>query len=906
MDDLIRKAAFIRGALFWALRVLLMLVTTAGIVWVTWGIAHELVSRCLELGTIALLLLILGGCVWSLTGKHVCNWVRQRLVKKSALHVFWTMTEQGLMLAMDMARKDARVNIEFRFFSEPEMDAFKRRRLILMAESVHATWRFFGVDDLSDDADLQIKERMIEGESHYFFGSNGSRNLSLAKRIAEMVEQSPSGKKEKSFYLRLEYADDVKEAKRWGDQLCGKGRVDPIVISEAELVARQFALAFSPLRHDGICVDYETSRIVSGQCRTLLIGYDEFGRKIAEYLFPSTQFMGVGDNLVTFPLTIVDKDESRFGHVKMLVEQGAPCIEFKVAKLRSEEFSNWLRQNINRFDRIVINLPDDASCLREAIAIRNDYDLGGRVKILVRVSDPTILIQTKDADGLITFGAIQDLYTSELIRDDQVDVMAKLVHATWSGVDWTVGTPTREDWGRINEAWRRAELYERQSSRASALGAMNTLRLLGYECVAPDESIGEDDLVCTINSEWAARNKLSRAAIEVLSRNEHLRWWQYMRWSGYATWDLQNPSLTDDSVEKKANQKAYGKHAAMIDYDRLPWLDAELAKANGLKAQDGSELTPDYFADKDEVGLSNGSYRTMQGRDVSNVQDVYEKILVSGMNVVKLRRRDKATVGVLRDLASSAYDHDKAEVAEGFAPDASFLDLVNQSMSKVPGLVFFSFPELPPPIGKEVYVFDLKTGMVLPRCYVKDLRRFAEGFRLQPRFAAQIQKKGDETYVSFAGTDCILDWVENAEQCLGRVPPQYILAAELLRLVIRKTRGIVHVVGHSEGGGEVQYSLLKNKSICEGRVFGCTFNSQRLSEKILTAFDKETQESVERVTVNFRIPWDVVSGWRPLGEHLLGPVLDFHGKWEPKNLMGILGAKVAHSLGSFARIMAQK
>ena len=186
------------------------------------------------------------------------------------------------------------------------------------------------------------------------------------------------------------------------------------------------------------------------------------------------------------------------------------------------------------------------------------------------------------------------------------------------------------------------------------------------------------------------------------------------------------------------------------------------------------------------------------------------------------------------------------------------------------------------------YVFDHDTGLIVP--LYRFPRKFIEqqkdkagitgrriNFDAQPDFAAQVLEVNGRIVVIFRGTVTFSDWCENALQCLGRIPPQFRLAADLVRAICEKTRADIILLGHSEGGGEVQYSLMKNslqRWTMQREIRGVTFNAQRLSPRIidyLLKFGANKQYAHSNID-NFRAGADVVSGWLALGIDLLGKV----------------------------------
>ena len=191
--------------------------------------------------------------------------------------------------------------------------------------------------------------------------------------------------------------------------------------------------------------------------------------------------------------------------------------------------------------------------------------------------------------------------------------------------------------------------------------------------------------------------------------------------------------------------------------------------------------------------------------------------------------------------------------------------------------------------SRYAYVYDGSNGIVKPakRMPSSFRKKWIEAFNIagrrvsfssQPDFCAQVFAEDNRVVVIFRGTVTNKDWCENMLQCMGRIPPQFRLAADLVRAICETTSSDILLLGHSEGGGEVQYSLMKNSkqrwTKGKAKIKGVTFNSQRLSPGIMDYLlkfgaDKEyAQQNID----NFRTGADVVSGWLALGLDLLGSV----------------------------------
>lgn len=305
-----------------------------------------------------------------------------------------------------------------------------------------------------------------------------------------------------------------------------------------------------------------------------------------------------------------------------------------------------------------------------------------------------------------------------------------------------------------------------------------------------------------------------------------------------------------------------------------------------------------------------------------------------------LKQMDGTQIGNYVRWTKDAYHEDTASFRPGDGRDAepSFLDSSivcrrhDLTFGEGKGTVFwfkdsisplFLFKELLPiwlrPEGKRrlhknrfPLFYNAKTGRIQPfkslendvRCqFLKeegDMDRRVD-YQSQPDFVAQVFSWNRKTVVVFGGTATIADWVEDYQQFRGETPPQFRLAADLVRAVCETTPNEeIVLLGHSEGGGEVQYALVKNNLVYlrgTHRLSGVTFNAQRLSDRTLTELRKIVQTDLrdafgeslprhdadEKVSiVNIRTEWDAVSGWAPLGLDLLGSVYKLNGPEQKK------------------------
>lgn len=186
----------------------------------------------------------------------------------------------------------------------------------------------------------------------------------------------------------------------------------------------------------------------------------------------------------------------------------------------------------------------------------------------------------------------------------------------------------------VANKWRTASWFDKESSVASYRGMKNILALMGYGLAHSDSSKKDEK---SAFREGAVDSKIVWGR---LARVEHLRWMAFMRTHGVRSWDLINPSIDEIDrigkivdVEKKkvkANVRGLiGCHAALVDYDKLPDVNLQIAAHN-----DGAEHSRgDFIAlcpEEQKVNKEN-----LQWNDLSFVQwipDLFERLWEPGQS----------------------------------------------------------------------------------------------------------------------------------------------------------------------------------------------------------------------------------------------------------------------------------
>lgn len=1004
---------------------------------------RHLVNSILLLSAFAL---FVGALAFSMVGRVIFNQLRILFTFERNKNVFWGLSDRDLLLARSIVKANAYAQIQVNLNVELSYNAATKARMSDLADTMDAAWVFV---DYSAPG-----KRCHLGCRHYLLSSDGHQNIAMANRIVNSFCADRKACTEKTLYVRAGDIDNDEMFSVWAQGVYERTGhlVRVVVLKEAEMIARQFVECYPPSALSGEALSIGPDATVTFRKKankTLMLGFDHTGRAVLNANLCVSRFVSDGGKTpVAAPVTVVDMRPERWerfacAEPEIEAHKGEYGIEFVSHKVGSKEFEAWLRERRDEFCRIVFCLPDDAFNIREALRIRElliEWNLATADKeLLVRVADPAmneLESMRYDVLPLKFFGDLKDLYSVEFLDRDPVERVASVLNWQWSvnrndylDENATAKIKRRKDTAEqlkeqaddVRRLWEKASYYNRQASRASALGGLSFLRLLGVEWRLKEKGrMGVPDGMRRLAVE-DLRKRVQKAR-DVLARTEHMRWMTYLFTQGIRTWDLLSPDTIENVAAKTQGAKAsfivpnslarqtsaFRAHAALIPFDDLPELDAHLAHV--VNPGECAGLTAADFEGTRQPDIGGGRHpSSLQGKDYDMWAVLPEAMDMAGVEFLE-RTQTRETMPesrsfcpdilcrigaganwirkfyswMTREPADKRTEAEREEALRKHFADAKIVDRVRRS-AKWAQMVYNDDADLAGEVpaakpydgflkasivercqmrlkraNKESvtafmfddaisrhfswmrggawrqtrlpYFFNPKNGMILPlyllpmserKDYCEALgitaRRvlFKRGFRdcltfhRQPDFVAQVFSFVDETdqdrrekiAVAFRGTKTLTDWWEDVIQCFGLTPPQFRLAADLVRAVCETTDKDVVLVGHSEGGGEVQYALVKNSLRCwTGRreIQGVTINSQRLSPRLLDELRLDVDEAYAlKHIINYRTGPDIVSGWKALGIDLIGTVYTLGKK-------GMFWGIKAHLIKEFMRVLERR
>lgn len=550
--------------------------------------------------------------MFSLFGRGIVN-KALAIFARRRLDVFWGVSEQALLLAESIMTETHDHEVLFRLPMSLRGDKDKLLEVTHRIDDIGCLWELsdFRIDNKKGFA----KWCLLIGSRHFFMLESGCENVAqankLVKELGRYIQRKP-----KECYLRIATTEDRRIYEKWCDDKQVKEVVEPIIMDEAEMVAWDFAQRYSRLK----CPTTKTD----GKCglltdfNVLLIGLGKTGVAVLNEIICNGQLLKSGSLSDTgLAVLAIDKDQdaiSRFENSHPGFRNG---IEDEIAfsldcmDVLSARFDGWVDANIEKYDQVVLCLPSDADNISVAERIRTIQRTCNlpQNQIVVKISNANVSDTWKTTD-YGRFGNLLSLYQWQKIDASHMTIIAKAKHSNWNRA------ATQEEQASANEKWRNAPYAKRQSSRASAKGEFNFVDLLGY-AIDFDGGNQDERVLATVQGKITA-------CLDILARNEHLRWNAYHVMLGYQRWDMEHPSVTAVKSIKANQLESLNRHADIVPYDCLPEIDCKLKCAENPTLRDS--YAPSDFVD-DASGCAQSYDRTF-------CRSIPDEILAAGFRII--------------------------------------------------------------------------------------------------------------------------------------------------------------------------------------------------------------------------------------------------------------------------------
>ena len=494
---------------------------------------------------------------FSIFGRRLINSSRRFLIHRSKKNIFWGDSRGGTLLANDILNTNVWQQVIFVFPLNDRDVANQENELFEKIDAMGGIVMFRDFDTI---------RYVPQGFSHYFLCENQDFNLKMALKVAAAAQCK---KQRLKIYLRSEMPGV--------DYMFRKmTNIDLHILNQSNLCARQFVLE-NPLL-DLVPEEKIKNLTVDFDFNVLILGLGWLGRELLKKTICDAQFMGS-----KFSATVIDKNidfingEYRMLLVECINEYNVSFVEDEgINNIGSKEFFYWLRDNYERYDRIIVALGDDALNFNMTHSIANvmiaNGDLSPQKKLFTNIKNIDKYLLYSDYP-ITMFGRLDRLYTCDVIIAERMDNVAKAVNYVY----WNYKNEDFEkiDWKKAENIWvnmcNNNSTFAKNSSRAVSMNVRNIIRISGGR-EGFDNAVKNTEL------------------LEILSKTEHLRWNAFHFTEGITVWeDIADDNPHDAKLFKYPNEKAWLlKHACLVKYSEL---DRISEKVNDVRRKLGTIKT---------------------------------------------------------------------------------------------------------------------------------------------------------------------------------------------------------------------------------------------------------------------------------------------------------------------------
>lgn len=529
----------------------------------------------------------------ALLGRKLLNRASLLFIPGKYKNVIWGYSEVGFELAEDILNNIGRLKEEPVFVIDEGSsgkDGSSRD-----GGDVRAIFnKLCNADILAVGEDIAEGNNHIRGHRHYFITENQDCNVNMAVKVIGKIAEHPwyRGRRTHIFVrCELEGIDTLfqEKMKTAGD------RVEIHIFNQSDLTARQFitryptlGLAGKPdLTGTGHCIEINHDTLeVSGCARILLLGLGWTGYELLRKTVCDTRYIGDAKIKISVIDDSFKEHNGRFAPIFAEARKNGIDIEVnplfrdrdenageekRVHKAGSTRFYSWLDDDdrILEFNRIIVALGDDELNTNTALDIHRfraghlPYESAlkesGRMpeKIYAYVRDKARYgYYDDDISPIIPFGGTADIYTCEVLLDEKMDTVAKMVNYVYNlydverlGREELEGQLTPDS--DMESKWSEASIFDQDSSRAVALNVQNMVTVCGG--IEALERCVEDP-----------------RCIDILAEMEHLRWNAFHIMKGIKTWEPDE--VRELNGKKNGKMFFYGalfRHICLLPFDRL-------------------------------------------------------------------------------------------------------------------------------------------------------------------------------------------------------------------------------------------------------------------------------------------------------------------------------------------------
>ena len=421
-------------------------------------------------------------------------------VRGRQLHIFWGVNEASLTLAESIQKGDdkgkyAIIFIDINHHNEDSQKAMSLSRMAntfslshthtkridnigayitscprrieaLKTEDVADVFKILGLRSIGNKIDR------CDRVNFYLLSEDEDSNIISALNLQKDIRLNRVGAHQKmKIYTHVRNSDKNEIYDNYSLYNTAAETVDIKLIDSSYLSVLTLKLHYNSLPVSTVKVDPQTATVEDNEFEALIVGFGETGQEAFNFLYEYSSFIKRDGTPLQFRCCAFD---TRMKSIEGTILTQMPNIQrrgiltLKNASADSNEFWEYMSENIHKLNYIVIAILDDDMSMSLAVNIHK-YIISHRVdgdkpiKIAVRCYNREKHTQMSDVVNMlnksaavhgceiILFGNINDIYTNELIVEDFVLSRAQQYHYIYENGSDNATTLTSDD---IQTFWR--------------------------------------------------------------------------------------------------------------------------------------------------------------------------------------------------------------------------------------------------------------------------------------------------------------------------------------------------------------------------------------------------------------------------------------------------------------------
>ena len=374
--------------------------------------------------------------------KNYLKIVRAYWVKR---YIIWGINEESITFIRNMQKDNPTRNYEIIVALNEETNISLEQ-----LQELNVAYMYTHLDDSAINSKLFLNTPFNKDTYILLLGNDSVENIDIATTIGQKINKKNS-KTLIHMIINTQLSD-------WVDYFSKDINCDIKTFNKADIIARQFLTICPPYKF--IEVDVNKAKALSDYT-ILIIGFGDTGEQLLIKILTQSQYEGT-----QFKAIIVDKNMNKLkGQFER--KYSTLCknynLVFEELDIGSEKFNILLKNEILDINTVIICMPQDEYNVKIGLELNRTIShlntTNHYIEIMIKCTWQNRFIKKIHSDTVTNknihfFGALEDVFTSSIIIDENLDKLAEginnfyNIHNPQYAQNWSSLTPFLKDANR--------------------------------------------------------------------------------------------------------------------------------------------------------------------------------------------------------------------------------------------------------------------------------------------------------------------------------------------------------------------------------------------------------------------------------------------------------------------------